>query len=88
MTPNQRQGGVSEGILNRRKEILEAEKVKNPERWSGPVQDCTLEKIVWVNPSKAKIEQKICCCSKANAGLLLSMELCANSRISIVLSRL
>ena len=41
LTPNQRHGGYSESILDRRKEIMEAAKAKKPERWTGPVQDCT-----------------------------------------------
>jgi putative transposase len=60
LTPNQRHGGCSEGILNRRKEILEAAKLKHPERWTGPVQDCTLDRVVWLNPTKEKCEQEIC----------------------------
>ena len=60
LTPNQRHNGSSEDILNRRKEMLETAKEKNPERWTGPVQDCTMEQAVWLNPSKEKSKEKVC----------------------------
>lgn len=60
LTPNQRHDGASEDVLNRRKEILETAKAKNPQRWTGPVQDCTLEQVVWLNPSKEKSKQNVC----------------------------
>lgn len=60
LTPNQRHNGSSEDILNRRKEILETAKTKNPERWTGPVQDCTIEQAVWLNPSKEKSKEEVC----------------------------
>jgi len=60
ITPNQRHDGLSENILNGRKKILQAAKAKHPERWAGPIQNCTLEEVVWLNPTKEKIKQKIC----------------------------
>jgi len=60
LTPNQRHNGSSEEILQRRKEILETAKAKNPERWTGPVQNCTMEQAVWLNPSKEKNNEKAC----------------------------
>jgi len=59
LTPNQRHDGSSEDILRRRNEVLEAAKAKHPERWTGSVQNCTLDDIVWLNPSKEKSELKI-----------------------------
>ena len=60
ITPNQRHDGLSQDILNKRKKILQAAKSKNPERWTGPIQNCTLEDIVWLNPTKERNEQEIC----------------------------
>ena len=59
-TPNQRHNGHSEGILAKRKEILEAARAEHPERWSGSVQDCTIEQRVWLNPAKEKNKEKAC----------------------------
>ena len=48
---------VQPGLISK---ILEAAKLKHPERWTGPVQDCTLDRVVWLNPTKEKCEQEIC----------------------------
>jgi putative transposase len=60
ITPNQRHDDLWKDILNKRKKILQAAKAKHPERWAGPIQNCTLEEIVWLNPTKEKNEQEIC----------------------------
>jgi putative transposase len=60
LTPNQRHNGECENILNRRKDVLKAAKAKHPERWTGSIQDCTIDDVVWLNPSKEKSKLKIC----------------------------
>lgn len=60
LTPNERHNGECENILNRRKDVLKAAKAKHPERWTGSIQDCTIDDVVWLNPSKEKSKLKIC----------------------------
>lgn len=52
LTPNQRHGGISEQILEQRKQVYEEAKLKHPERWTGPVRDWSLDEIVWLNPAR------------------------------------
>lgn len=59
LTPQQRHNGEYVEILKQRKEILEQARAKNPERWSGPIQNCELENIIWLNPVKKESEKKI-----------------------------
>ena len=59
LTPQQRHNGEYVEILKQRKEILEQARAKNPERWSGPIQNSELENIVWLNPVKKESEKKI-----------------------------
>lgn len=53
VTPKQRHNGEAEHILAQRKQVLEAEKAKNPQRWSGDIRDFSLSESVTLNPEKA-----------------------------------
>ena len=59
LTPNQRHSGEYKAILSKRKEILHQAKAKNPERWRGDIQDCTLDEVVWLNPTNEKNEEQV-----------------------------
>lgn len=52
VTPNQRHQGEDIAILERRKEIYQAAKEKNPERWSGQTRNWDPVTEVWLNPPK------------------------------------
>ena len=58
LTPNQRHNGEYESILKRREKLLNEAKAKHPERWSSDIQDCTLDEVVWLNPTNEEIEIK------------------------------
>jgi len=60
LTPNQRHKGLSESILEQRRAVIKATRLKHPERWSGTIQNCSLENTVWLNPAKEDATQKIC----------------------------
>ncbi len=59
LTPNQRHKGEYKCILEKRKHLLNQAKAKHPERWSSDIQDCTLEDVVWLNPTNEKLENKV-----------------------------
>ena len=59
LTPNQRHNGEYKCILEKRKHLLNQAKAKHPERWSSDIQDCTLEDVVWLNPTNEKPENKV-----------------------------
>lgn len=59
LTPKQRHEGLAHNILERRKEILETARAKTPERWTGNVQNCELEDVVWLNPVNETNKQKV-----------------------------
>lgn len=50
VTPSQRHQGLDNRILNRRKEIYEIAKTKNPFRWSGKTRNWEKENKVYLNP--------------------------------------
>lgn len=52
LTPNQRHNGLSDQILEQRKQVYERAKLRHPERWSGATRDWTLEEEVWLNPER------------------------------------
>jgi putative transposase len=52
LTPNQRHGGQAEEIFEKRKQVYEAAKAKNPSRWSGNIRNWHLNEKVWLNPEK------------------------------------
>ncbi len=52
LTPNQRHLGLSEEIFEKRKQVYEVAKTKNPSRWSGETRNWRLNKKVWLNPEK------------------------------------
>src|SRR5450631_2459301 len=54
VTPSQRHNGLDDQILNRRKEIYETAKRKNPIRWSGETRNWEKDKKVYLNPLKEK----------------------------------
>jgi transposase InsO family protein len=52
VTPTQRHAGHDSDILSKRKEILEAARAENPNRWSGEVRNCEPIGAVMLNPDK------------------------------------
>lgn len=52
VTPSQRHRGEDEVILEQRKEVYEAAKEKNPERWSRETRCWDSVTEVWLNPPK------------------------------------
>ena len=57
ITPIQRHNGDYKKILENRKEILEAARAKQPERWTRGIQSCELEEEIWLNPVKKRQDQ-------------------------------
>lgn len=53
VTPEQRHNGQAEQILDRRKQVIEAAKAKNPLRWSGDTRNLSLPESVTLNPDRA-----------------------------------
>jgi putative transposase len=49
LTPNQRHLGLSDEIFEKRKQIYEMAKAKNPSRWSGKTRNWKLDKQVIIN---------------------------------------
>lgn len=53
VTPAQRHAGLDTEILKQRKQVYEAARAKNPERWSGGTRDWTPKAKVFLNPLKS-----------------------------------
>lgn len=53
VTPEQRHNGDAEPILAHRKQVLEAAKAENPQRWAGDTRNLSLPESVTLNPDKA-----------------------------------
>lgn len=53
VTPQQRHTGEADQILAQRKQIIEAAKAANPQRWSGSIRNLSLPDSVTLNPEKA-----------------------------------
>ena len=53
VTPQQRHTGEADQILAQRKQIIEAAKAANPQRWSGKIRNLSLPDSVTLNPEKA-----------------------------------
>lgn len=54
LTPNQRHNGLSQQILEKRKQVYEETKLKHPERWSRSTRNWSLDEAVWLNPNTTK----------------------------------
>jgi len=52
VTPGQRHRGEDIAILDQRKALYEAERAKNPQRWSGSTRNWNPVSEVWLNPPK------------------------------------
>jgi len=52
ITPNERHNGLSKVIMDNRKAVYEAAKLKNPNRWSGSIRNWDLNDTVYLNPEK------------------------------------
>lgn len=50
VTPQQRHDGYDKTILDKRKSVYEAAKIKNPNRWSGNIRNWNYVKNVLLNP--------------------------------------
>jgi hypothetical protein len=53
VTPQQRHTGEADQILEKRKQVIEAAKTANPQRWSGKTRNLSLPDSVTLNPEKA-----------------------------------
>jgi len=53
VTPQQRHTGEADQILAKRKQVIEAAKATNPQRWSGKIRNLSLPDSVTLNPEKA-----------------------------------
>ncbi len=65
VTPAQRHDGVDQAILDRRKELYEQAKSKNPNRWSGDTRNWQRVDEVWLNPENES--HKPTCAEKMSA---------------------
>lgn len=52
VTPQQRHQGLAEQVLNQRKQVYEAAKARQPQRWSKGTRNWELENVVWLNPER------------------------------------
>jgi putative transposase len=59
VTPQSRYEGKDREILEKRKEVYEKARVKNPARWSRGIKSFNQIDIVYLNPKKPKKETKI-----------------------------
>ena len=50
VTPAQRHDGTDKELLEKRKAVYEAAKLKNPNRWSGSIRNWQWIEHVWLNP--------------------------------------
>ena len=53
VTPASRHCGNDKIILDKRQEVYEKAKLKNPNRWSGKIKNCSRVSIVELNPGRA-----------------------------------
>jgi|SRR5699024_206703 len=53
VTPQQRHSGNAQAILARRRQVIAAARERNPQRWSGDIQNLSLPESVTLNPDKA-----------------------------------
>ena len=53
VTPEQRHNGEAKKVLDQRRQVLEEERAKNPQRWSGDIRNLSLPETVTLNPEKA-----------------------------------
>ena len=58
VTPGQRHSGKENGLLERRDEVYEAARQRNPKRWSGPTRNWNPVTEVWLNPPKQSQPEK------------------------------
>ena len=56
ITPVQRHNGQYDLVMEKRKQVYEQAKAKNPERWSRSTRNWTLPDEVWLNPERTKSE--------------------------------
>nr|VFJ66643.1 MAG: Transposase InsO and inactivated derivatives [Candidatus Kentron sp. DK] len=52
VTPGQRHRGEDTALLEKRKELYELARARNPRRWSGKIRDWNPVDEVWLNPPK------------------------------------
>ena len=64
VTPDDRHYGREEAILNKRKEVYDQARQKNPNRWTGQTRNWEPVEIVRLNPEKKRPSEKDLC-SKA-----------------------
>jgi len=54
VTPDERHRGQDPAILAKRKELYQAAKERNPQRWSGHVRNWEPVGNVWLNPENSE----------------------------------
>jgi putative transposase len=55
LTPHQRHSGQGEDILEKRHQLYETARAKNPDRWTRQTRDWSIHNEVWLNPEKSQI---------------------------------
>ena len=53
VTPGERHRGEEQAILDKRKDLYEAAKERNPQRWSGKIRNWEPVGEVWLNPENS-----------------------------------
>lgn len=56
LTPHHRHSGQGEEILEKRHQLYETAKAKNPDRWTRQTRDWSIHKEVWLNPEKSQTD--------------------------------
>jgi putative transposase len=64
VAPDDRHYGREEAILNKRKEVYDQARQKNPNRWTGQARNWEPVEIIRLNPEKKRTSEKDLC-SKA-----------------------
>lgn len=59
VTPDQRHRGLDREILERRHQIYQDAKKRNPERWSGETRNCEPVEVVTLNPETTRGDQRM-----------------------------
>jgi len=59
MTPNQRHTGISSQVVEKRSQVYEAAKARNPDRWTGKTRNWKPPQVVYLNPTDEQAMDKV-----------------------------
>jgi len=59
MTPNQRHTGISSQVVEKRSQVYEVAKAKNPGRWTGETRNWEPPQTVYLNPTDEQVMDKV-----------------------------